>query len=252
MNELQIFNSPEFGEIRTVVIDGEPWFVGRDVAKALGYAKPEGAVTAHCKRPLKQGIPHPQSKGKEIEALVIPEGDMYRLISRSKLKSAERFEEWVFDEVLPAIRRTGQYGLPRIPQTPMELLELHYQALKEVDKKVDAASIEIQSVRADLEQFKQDMPILGIEESKICNAVRKRGVELLGGKDSNSYKDKSVRGRLYSDLHRQLRRELGLSTYKAIKRNQTDTAITIIQRYAPPLVLVETIETLNAQQNLRL
>lgn len=94
------------------------------------------------------------------------------------------------------------------------------------------------------------MPILGFKESKIGNAVKKKGVECLGGKESNAYNNKSLRGRLYSDLHRQLRREFGISPYKAIKRNQTDKAIAIIRQYTPPLVLSETIETVNAQQNL--
>lgn len=106
----------------------------------------------------------------------------------------------------------------------------------------------IDSVKKDLEDFKNDMPILGIEETKISNAVKKKGVECLGGKESNAYKDRSLRGKLYSDLHGQLRRQFGVSSYKAIKRNQTDTAITLIQNYTPPLVLSETINMTNAQQ----
>lgn len=109
---------------------------------------------------------------------------------------------------------------------------------------------EVKTIKKDLEDFKNDMPILGVEESKITKAVQRKGVECLGGKKSNAYNDGSVRGRLYSDLHNQLRREFGVSTYKAIKRNQVDTAITIIQCYVPPLVLSETIETMNAQQKL--
>lgn len=243
MNEVKIFNNEEFGQIRSILIDGEPWFVGRDIAKALGYAKPEGAVTTHCRHPLKQGIPHPQSPDKKIEALVIPEGDMYRLISRSKLKSAERFEEWVFDEVLPTIRKTGQYGQARLPMTIPEQIQIIAQGYGELHE-------EVQTIKKDLEDFKNDMPILGVEESKITNAVKRKGVECLGGKESNAYNDRSVRGRLYSDLHNQLRRQFGVSTYKAIKRNQADTAVSIIQCYVPPLVLSETIETMNAQQTL--
>lgn len=245
MNDIQIFISPEFGEIRTVVIEGQPWFVGSDIAKALGYAKPQNAITTHCKHALKRGIPHPQSCDKVIEALVIPEGDMYRLISKSKLKSAEQFEEWVFDEVLPAIRKTGSYGQQRLPMTIPEQIQVIAQGHVELKAEID-------SVREDLEQFKNDMPILGIEETKISSAVKKKGVECLGGKDSNAYNDKSLRGRLYSDLHRQLRREFGVSTYKAIRRNQTDTAISIIQCYVPPLVLTEMIEMINAQQTLNI
>lgn len=109
---------------------------------------------------------------------------------------------------------------------------------------------EIDSVKADLEQFKNEMPILGVEESKITAAVKKKGVECLGGKDSNAYNDKSLRQKLYSDLHRQLKREFGVSTYKAIKRNQTEAAVLIIQGYKPPLVLSETITYENAQQTL--
>ncbi len=101
-----------------------------------------------------------------------------------------------------------------------------------------------------MEQFKNEMPILGVEESKITAAVKKKGVECLGGKDSNAYNDKSLRQKLYSDLHRQLKREFGVSTYKAIKRNQTEAAVLIIQGYKPPLVLSETITYENAQQTL--
>ena len=140
--------------------------------------------------------------------------------------------------------------LKEVADNPMKLLELHYKALKEVDGKVNALSDGLSTVRKDLEDFKNDMPILGVEESKITNAVKRKGVECLGGKESNAYNDRSVRGRLYSDLHNQLRREFGVSTYKAIKRNQADTAVSIIQCYVPPLVLSETIETMNAQQTL--
>ena len=84
----------------------------------------------------------------------------------------------------------------------------------------------------------------------ISSAVKQKGIECLGGKDSNAYNDKSIRGKLYSDLHRQIRREFGVSTYKAIRRNQTHTAIEIIQLYVPPLVLPEEIECANAQQKL--
>ncbi len=170
---------------------------------------------------------------------------MYRLISRSKLKSAERFEEWVFDEVLPTIRKTGTYGQRNIPMSIPEQIQIIAKGYGELHE-------EVKTIKKDLEDFKNDMPILGIEETKISNAVRKKGVECLGGKESNAYHDKSIRGRLYSDLHRQLRREFGVSTYKAIRRNQADTAITIIQNYVPPLVLSETIETTNAQQKFNI
>ena len=111
MNDVQVFNNSEFGDIRVLEEDGKILFCGSDVAKALGYERPYDAVSAHCKYTVKRSIPHPQSADKTIEMAFISEGDMYRLICSSKLPSAEKFESWVFDEVLPTIRKTGSYGL---------------------------------------------------------------------------------------------------------------------------------------------
>ena len=106
MNELQIFNSEEFGQVRTVEINGKPYFVANDVARALGYKRPADAVTAHCKGSVKHRY---LTDGGEQELKVIPEGDIYRLTIRSKLPSAEKFEKWVFDEVIPSIRTNDGY-----------------------------------------------------------------------------------------------------------------------------------------------
>lgn len=110
MNEMQVFQNSEFGELGVLEIKGKPYFPATACAKILGYAKPHNAIAQHCRYSLKQGVPHPQNPNKVVEMNFIPEGDLYRLIVHSKLPSAERFERWVFDEVLPSIRRTGSYG----------------------------------------------------------------------------------------------------------------------------------------------
>ena len=243
MNDIQIFNSPEFGEIRTVVIDGQPWFVGSDIAKALGYAKPQNAVTTHCKYSLKQGIPHPQSRDKVIEALIIPEGDMYRLISKSKLKSAEQFEEWVFDEVLPTIRKTGAYGQQRLPMTIPEQIQLIAQGHVELKAEID-------NIKEEVHSLKDNLPILPIEAEKITNAVKVKGVHVMGGKSSNAYANRSIVNSVYRDIYGQIYRNFGVRSYKAIKRNQTDKVITIIEAYVPPVILQDRIDDENAQQTL--
>lgn len=242
MKELQIFNNIEFGQIRTVEVEGRIYFVASDVARALGYARPADAVIQHCRYTVKHSIPHPQNIEKQIEVNVIPEGDMYRLITHSKLESAERFESWVFDKVLPALRKTGSYEMPK-KLSATEQLRLQNQAILEVDEKVEA-------VNQDLQQFKQDMPILGIEEDRITNAVKKKGMQCLGGKNSNAYKDHSLRQKLYRDIYRELYRQFGVSTYKAIKRSQCDIAVDIIEGYEPPLILAEQITDCNAQMNI--
>ena len=111
-NNLQVFKNNEFGEIRTVLIGGKPCFVGTDIASSLGYKNPNKAINDHCKSITKWDIPHPQSKTKTIEVNCIPEGDIYRLVVNSELPSAEKFETWIFDEVLPTIRKHGAYMTP--------------------------------------------------------------------------------------------------------------------------------------------
>ncbi|MCI2366795.1 phage antirepressor [Clostridioides difficile] len=110
-NEKRIisFNNELFGEIRTIRIENEPYFVATDIAKVLGYKDTTNAIKQHCRWVVKHHIPHPQSKTKTLEVNIIPEGDMYRLIINSELPSAEKFERWVFDEVLPSIREHGAY-----------------------------------------------------------------------------------------------------------------------------------------------
>ena len=121
MNDLQIFRSAEFGSVRTVEQDGKVLFCGRDIAEALGYTNPNKALADHCKGvPIR--YPIQDSMGRTQQARFIPEGDVYRLITHSRLPAAERFEQWVFDEVLPSIRRTGAYGVP--PERLAQLNEL--------------------------------------------------------------------------------------------------------------------------------
>lgn len=135
MNELQIFSSTEFGELRTIEEGDKIYFVASDVAKMLGYAKPNNAVSAHCKGTLKRGIP---TGGGVQQMNVIPEGDLYRLIVNSELPSAEKFESWVFDEVLPAIRKTGGYHIPQSPEEQMaQGLLAAQKLLAEKDKRIE-------------------------------------------------------------------------------------------------------------------
>lgn len=119
-NRMQVFQSEEFGSVRTIDENGNVLFCGSDVAKALGYKRPNEAISAHAKGTVKRrigvqtgvkadGTPATQ----EVEMLFITEGDIYRLAARSKLPGAEKFESWIFDEVLPSIRKTGGYMIPQ-------------------------------------------------------------------------------------------------------------------------------------------
>lgn len=131
MNELQIFSSDEFGQIRTAEINGKPYFVASDVATALGYATPRDAIARHCKGVVKRDTP---TSGGTQELSYINEGDVYRLIMRSKLPAAEKFESWVMDEVLPSIRKNGGYIEGQETLSDEELLS---KALMVAQRKID-------------------------------------------------------------------------------------------------------------------
>lgn len=138
MNELQIFNHPDFGEVRTVTINDEPWFVGKDVAKVLGYAKPENALATHVDADdsLKQGIT--DSLGRIQNTTLINESGLYSLILSSKMPGAKEFKRWVTSEVLPSIRKHGAYMTPETLQAailnPDTMIQLCQQLKSEQDK----------------------------------------------------------------------------------------------------------------------
>mgnify|MGYP000400081355 CR=1 FL=1 len=240
MNDITIFNNPEFGDIRTIMIDGEPWFAGRDVCKSLGYAKPTQAIhnNVDSEDTLRKGLL--DSRGIEQETIIVNESGLYSLIFGSKLESAKKFKKWVTSEVLPQLRKTGSYGTPKLPQTPMELLELHYEAIKQVDNRVN-------TLEARFNDFEQSLPLLPEDADDVSKEVKKRVVEILGGKDSNAYHNKSLSQKVFMDAYRNLKSNFDVSSYKAIKRNRKDMAVQIAREYKPPLYLYEQIKTQNAQ-----
>lgn len=129
------------------------------------------------------------------------------------------------------------------PLTLPEQIQLLAHGNIELEHKID-------SVYRDLQEFKREMPLLAVECQQITDAKNRKVVPILGGKDSNAYKNASLRGKVYRDLEGQLRREFGVSSYKAIHRNQTDKALEIISEYELPLCLAEQIADENAQMNL--
>lgn len=141
--DLQMFNNPRFGEVRTIEEGGKVLFCGNDIAKALGYKSPKDAIAAHCKGAVKRrlgvqtgtkadGTPAMQ----EVEMTFIPEGDIYRLAARSKLPGADEFERWIFDEVLPSIRKTGGYQAK--PITTAQMFVMQAQVNLEQEQRIKA------------------------------------------------------------------------------------------------------------------
>lgn len=154
-------------------------------------------------------------------------------------KSLNTDKAWeVYDRLVDEYFEKGS----RKPMTIAEQIQLLAQGNVELEEKIEA-------VNDDLQEFKKDMPLLALECQKITKAKNQKVVPLLGGKDSPAYKDNSIRQQVYSDIDAQLRREFGVNTYKAIKRNQCDLAVKIINEYELPMYLKDQIDSSNAQES---
>lgn len=132
---------------------------------------------------------------------------------------------------------------PRIPQSPLELLELHYEAIKQVDGKVN-------EIRTEFEKFKQEIPIFGEECSNITDEVKVKVRECLGGKGAPAYQDKQLHRKLYRDIYTQTNRMFGVKKYKLIHRNQISEYINAVKDYTPPIGIQSEIESANSQMKL--
>lgn len=145
-NTVQLFNSEEFGTIRSIMIDMAPWFVGRDVATALGYAKPENAIAAHVFEEDKTStLIQGSGSNYKSKAIIINESGLYALVFGSKLESAKRFKHWVTSEILPAIRKTGSYSVKTTGQQRFDLMNQEVLAVQklqnEMMSKLDALEV---------------------------------------------------------------------------------------------------------------
>jgi len=161
MNELQIFKSPEFGQVRIIVEDDKILFCASDVANALGYARPADAVSKFCPHTVKRrigvetgikadGTPAIQN----VQMNFIPEGDVYRLVVRSKLPTAIKFEGWVFDDVLPSMRKNGGYIVNK-PLNQLDILEQSIQIMKEQQKRLEEHDNRLAKIESNIEQIKE-------------------------------------------------------------------------------------------------
>ena len=162
MNEVKIFENEEFGKVRTL-IEGEDkvLFCGTDVAQALGYSNTTDALKRHCRCIVKREVPHPQSPEKNLETNFIPESDVYRLIFGSKLEDAEKFQNWIFDDVIPTIRKTGGYV-----NNDELFIETYFSQVEESTKAMLRATLA--TVREVNEKNRQLEQTVGVQSQQIA------------------------------------------------------------------------------------
>jgi anti-repressor protein len=150
MNELKVFNSPEFGQVRTFDKGGEPWFVGKDVATILGYERTADAIRAHVDDDDK-GVGEIQTPGGKQKIVIINESGLYSLVLSSKLPTAKKFKHWITSEVLPAIRKTGGYIANAEIMTDAEIMS---KALLIAKQTIESREQRIHSLEAETERMK--------------------------------------------------------------------------------------------------
>jgi len=250
-NAMKIFSNPEFGDIRTEVINGEPWFCLSDVCKALELeqvsrvkARLNSAGVTTSKVGVQTGLKADGTPSIQIVSMsFVNEANLYKTIFQSRKESAERFTDWVAGEVLPSIRKTGSYQQTP-PLTAAEQIQLIAKGCVELTQQVA-------TLGAEVTELKTDMPLYGCEIDEVQQHVKRKGVQCLGGKDSEAYADGSIRSQVYKDIYSQLKREYGcVSTYKSIKRKYIADVHDFIDCYQLPTVLEEQITAANAQQRL--
>lgn len=236
MDNLQIFSNSEFGEIRTALVNDEPMFCLADVCKALELTQPSKVKERLNSKGV--NIIPTLTKGGEQKLLYINESNLYKAIFQSRKESAERFTDWVTSEVLPSIRKTGNYGVPKTTGGQIQLLAQGYTELEQA----------VNSIKEDMTELKDNTPLYGCEIDEVKQHVNRKGVIVLGGKDSEAYKNGSIRSSVYSDIYKQLKREFGcVTTYKSIRRKYIDNVHKFIDDYALPMVLAEKVNAANSQ-----
>lgn len=228
MNELQFFNSEEFGEIRTIEIDGKPYFVGADVAKALGYSNPRKAILDHCKGVTKRDTP--TSSGIQSMSY-INEGDLYRLIMKSKLPSAEKFESWVMDEVLPTIRKTGSY---QKPLTTVEQIQVIATGFLDHEER--------------LNRLENTMTIDYAQQESIRDLVSSVVIAHLGGKESNAYKE--IGKKVFAECNRDIKTYFAVNARNNIPKLRFEESMEYVRNWHPCTNTVMMIRDCNAQMSI--
>lgn len=209
-----------------------------DICKALELTQPS-KVKERLNEKGVRSIPT-LTKGGEQKLLYINESNLYKTIFQSRKESAERFTEWVTSEVLPSIRKTGSYGMPKTTGGQIQLLAQGYTELEQA----------VNSIKDDVSELKDNAPLYSCDIDEIQQHVKRRVVNILGGKQSEAYRDNSIRHKTFSDIWTQLKREYGcVSTYKSIKRKYVADVHEFIDCYVVPKYLDELIQDTNAQQS---
>lgn len=229
MGQLKIFENEEFGQIRTVMRDGEVWFVGKDVANGLGYSNARKALGDHVDKEDK-GVTKRDTLGGVQELTIVNESGLYSLVLSSKLPPAKRFKRWVTSEVLPAIRKTGSYDMDEY-SPEMKAILMHDKKLVKIDNRV-----------TDLENH---MTIDYGQQTVLGDEVNKAVLDALGGKYSNAYNE--IGKKVFAECNRDLKHYFHVNARNNVPKKRYYEALEYIQEWKPCTNTQIQIRDCNAQ-----
>ena len=242
MNELQIFQNKEFGEVRSLVINNEPWFVGKDVAEALGYKNVRDSLARHIDSDDKRdGVVIHDSMGREQKPIIINESGLYSLILSSKLESAKKFKHWVTSEVLPTLRKTGSYA--KVPTDPRELLMLTIKAHEQTAQRVDVLEEKV----SDLEK---STTIDSSQQYTLERIAKTTVISALGGIDSRAYQLMSRK--IFSNIWRDYKNYFKLGSYRDTLKTDYENAKNYLESWSPEVNTSLKIKEYNSQLAMNL
>ena len=213
MNQLEIFKNREFGEIRTVTVDGEPWFVAKDIAEILQYTNTQKAIRDHVDEEdkLTERI---VLSGQNREVICINESGLYSLILSSKMPGAKRFKRWVTSEVLPQIRRTGTY---QKPLTPQEMMRVQLGMIDGHEERIT--------------HLENTMTIDYEQQQELKKTVNKRVIEVLGGKKTPAYKEMSKK--VFSECNHDIQDYFRVNSRNNIPTKRYQEAVEYVEGWNP-------------------
>lgn len=228
LNELQVFNSEEFGNVRTVMIDGEPWLISKDVASVLGYQNARDAVMKHVEDEDK-GLAECDTPGGPQKLSVINESGLYSLVFGSKMPKATKFKRWVTSEVLPTLRKTGSYQMQRM--TPEEMMRVQLGMIDGHEERIS--------------RLENTMNIDYGQQRVLEKEVAKVVIESLGGRDAPAYRD--ISKKVFSECNHDIKDYFNVNSRNNIPRLRFDDAVEYIRNWQPCSNTRMAIRECNAQ-----
>lgn len=228
MLDLTVFTNEEFGEVRTMVIEGEPWFVGKDVVDILGYRNGSRDINRHVDEEDKRKIMLFDGK-QDKETIIINESGLYSLILSSKMPNAKKFKRWVTKEVLPSIRKTGGY---KVPTSPAEQIKLLATGFSDHESRI--------------ENLEQNMVIDYGQQQTLRQHVNKAVLNALGGKGTEAYA--YISKVVFAECNRDLQDRFKVNSRNNIPRKRYEEAIDYVDNWEPKTNTKLRIDEYNRQQ----